>query len=137
MENDLFVVAVQDRPGIAEQVADYLAAAWPETGRVLYADSVAHSLDAGRLPVWYLLFWGDKAIGCAGLVANDFNSRQDLTPWLCALHVDAAHRGHNHAALLIQRAKQDAAAIGFPALYLSTDHKNYYERFGFAYLATG
>ena len=86
---------------------------------------------------WYLLTAGDTVCGCAGLIPNDFISRMDLFPWLCALFVEERFRGHAHGSLLIEKAKSDAAARGYRNLYLATDHVGYYERYGFSYIGTG
>ena len=33
--------------------------------------------------------------------------------------------------------REDAAAAGFPAVYLCTDHVGYYEKYGFRHVGTG
>ncbi len=78
-----------------------------------------------------------ETIGCAGLVTNDFISRMDLSPWLCALYIEEKHRRYAYGLLLIEQAKQDARRAGFHAVCLSIEHVGYYERYGFTYLSQG
>ena len=76
-------------------------------------------------------------IGGAGLISNDFVSRMDLMPYLCALYIEEEHRGHNYGKLLIDRIKQDTLKFGYEYVYLCSDHVGYYEHFGFERIAIG
>lgn len=134
--NNVEIISASEHPEIAGQAVDFLTAAWPGVGRQIYEDCVVHSVRAG-IPEWYLLYRDTVPVGCAGIIMNDFISRQDLWPWLVALYIKEEARGQNLAAMLIERCKRDAAEWGYPVLYLSTDHTDYYERFGFRHIADG
>jgi len=79
----------------------------------------------------------DKIIGCAGLITNDFISRMDLYPWICAIYINEEQRGNNYANLLVEKAKLDSKKFGFKYLNLCTDHVGYYEKMGFEYIGQG
>jgi len=133
------IVNVRKQPEYREQAIAYIQSKWANRrNRKVYEDCITHSIDAKNpLPVWYLLLDGEAIIGCAGLITNDFISRMDLYPWLCALFIEKKYRGQSLGNLLLSQAKEDVANMGLATLYLSTDHKGYYEKYGFTYIGDG
>ncbi len=133
------ILSVREFPESAERMIRYFQEKWAsDASRMVYDDCIRHAVSAAvPLPQWYLLLDGDMAVGCAGLITNDFISRMDLYPWLCSLYIEPAHRGHAYGSLLIERGKRDARAAGFPHLYLCSDHVGFYEKYGFARIGTG
>lgn len=133
------ILSVRENNDIAEDALKYIQGIWASNQSLpVYRDCILHSLDSeSPLPQWYLLYDENRIIGCCGLITNDFISRMDLWPWLCALYVEKTHRGHGYGALLINRVIKDTNQLGFQNLYLCTDHVGYYERYGFEYLAQG
>ena len=133
------VMNIRKTPEYLEQGIAYIQSKWGNRrNKKVYEDCITKSIDAKNpLPVWYLLMDSDKIIGCAGLVTNDFISRMELWPWLCALFVEKKYRGQNLGRLLISQIKEDVANMEFDKLYLSTDHKGYYEKYGFTYIGDG
>lgn len=135
----MHILSIRENPEFLDRAIAYFQKQWASgDSMMVYDDCLRHCVRAeAPLPQWYLLADRDTVAGCAGLVTNDFVSRMDLYPWLCALYIEPEHRGRAYGSRLIGRAKQDAAAAGFSNLYLCTDHIGYYERYGFAYLGTG
>ena len=65
---------------------------------------------------------------------NDFHDRKDLTPNVCAVYTEEQYRGKGLAGELLKYVVSDNKAKGISPLYLLTDHKNFYERYGWEYL---
>jgi len=133
------IVSVRESPSFVNTAIDYFQKHWAnENSMIVYDDCIRNCINARvSLPQWYLLIHDDKVIGCAGLITNDFISRMDLFPWVCALFVEEEYRGSGFGSLLLEKAKEDTHKIGFDNLYLATDHIGYYEQYGFTYIATG
>ncbi|WP_190808595.1 GNAT family N-acetyltransferase [Flagellimonas sp. S3867] len=132
------ILSVRENPEIKDTVVKYFQKAWPSVLPIIYEDCIAHCIGAKNpLPQWYLLKKGNEIIGCAGLITNDFISRSDLYPWICAIYIEEKHRGNAYASLLIDKAKSTALAAGFEHVYLCTEHVGYYEKYGFEYIGQG
>lgn len=133
------IVSIRQQPSYKDIAIKYFQQHWASTNSLMvYEDCITHCIGAeAPLPQWYLLVDAGAIIGCAGLITNDFISRMDLYPWLCALYIEESHRGNNYASLLIERAKSDARSAGCASLYLCTDLIGYYEHFGFKYIGNG
>ena len=131
------IISIRESPQFKDFAIEYLSSKW-DVPRIIYEDSITHSITAvNPLPQWYLLEQDGKIIGCSGLVTNDFISRMDLYPWLCALFIEESHKGNGYGLLLIEKVMFDAKKGGFGNLYLSTKHVGYYEKYGFKYIGNG
>jgi GNAT superfamily N-acetyltransferase len=117
----------------------YIASKWADpNNRQVYVDYLTHTSGSrAPLPQWYLLIEGERIIGCAGLITNDFISRMDLYPWICAMFVEEDCRGNNFGEMMIKKAIEDAKKAGFPEIFLASDHVGYYEHFGFHFVGIG
>ncbi|MDW7657101.1 MAG: GNAT family N-acetyltransferase [Bacillota bacterium] len=137
MNNSVRIVSIREHPEYLEAGIDYFTAKW-QIDRRIYADCISHSLTTSQpLPRWYLMMQHDQIIGCYGLITNDFISRQDLYPWLCALYVEKEFRGRQLGSSLLAHGRIEAARLGFAKLYLATDHVGYYEKYGWCFIGTG
>lgn len=132
------IISVRENPEYKDKMIQYFQNSWSEISPIIYEDCIKHSIEAkDALPQWYLLENNDEVIGCAGLITNDFISRMDLYPWVCAIFINEKHRGNNYSKLLIEKAKEDSKKAGFKNLYLCTDHIGFYEKIGFKYIGQG
>jgi len=133
----LQIIGIRENPEYLERGIDYFAAKWGIDRRI-YADSISHSITCDSpLPRWYLLLEDNEIIGSYGLITNDFISRQDLYPWLCALYIDESHRGRQLGAKLLEHGRLQAGKQGFSKLYLCTDHVGYYEKYDWKHIGFG
>ncbi|MCR3955264.1 MAG: GNAT family N-acetyltransferase [Gudongella sp.] len=137
--NLLEIISVREKSEYKDMAIEYFQRIWASPASMkVYEDSIESCINSkSPLPQWYLLMSEDKIIGCAGLVTNDFISRMDLYPWVCAVYIEEKQRGNNYGAMLLEKAKYDTRKGGFTNLYLCTDHVGYYEKFGFEHIGTG
>ena len=135
--DNIKIIAVRDNPDYLEKAIDYFSSKWG-IPRCIYQDSISASMTTNNpLPRWYLMLKGEEIIGSYGLITNDFNSRQDLWPWLAALYVEESERGKGLGGTLLKHGADEAAKLGFSSVHLFTDHVGYYEKHGWQYITDG
>ena len=83
---------------------------------------------------WYLCLAEGRIVGGLGVIANDFHPRKDLTPNVCAVYTEEAHRRRGIAGRLLAMAVEGMRAKGISPLYLLTNHEGFYERYGWEFL---
>lgn len=132
------IISIREQPNYKDTAIEYFQDKWKSVWPIIYKDSITHCINAkNSLPQWYLLEKRNRVIGCAGLITNDFISRGDLYPWVCAVFIDEKERGNAYSSLLLNKAKLDAKKFGYNSLYLCTEHIGLYEKFGFEYIGQG
>ena len=72
----------------------------------------------------------DKLIGFISLFKYDGDEMKNLTPWYATMYVKEEFRGKGYSKILNNAILEEAKNRGFNKLYLKTDLKNYYEKFG-------
>ena len=129
------IISVRQCPEYLNRAVEYFSSKW-SVGESVYRDCIFHSLTTDSpLPRWYLLLHGNgEIVGSFGLIANDFNSRQDLWPWIAALYVEESERGQSLGGKMLAHGVLESKRLGFSKLYLTTDHIGYYEKYGFTYV---
>ncbi len=138
MKKEINIISVRKNPDYKNKAIAYFQKSRESVLPIIYEDSITHSIKArNALPQWYLLEKKDEIIGCAGLITNDFISRGDLCPWICAIFIEEEHRGNAYGSLLMEKAKDDAKRAGFSHVYLCTSHVGYYEKYDFTYIGQG
>ena len=130
------IISLRSNPEMLEIFCNYFSNHWgkPE----LYRNCMQAAVQtASPLPQWFLLMQANETVGGCGLISNDFISRMDLYPWLCALYVEEKFRNQGLGGLLIEYAAKTAGKLGYENLYCCTDHIGYYEKYLFQYVGIG
>ena len=81
-----------------------------------------------------LLTDGDELVSYCTYAEKDDIQPTDLTPWVGFVYTFPARRGRRYAGLLFEEIERLAKAEETDAVYLSTNHKGLYEKYGFAFL---
>ena len=133
------IYSLREHPQQMTAVIAYFQQQWAsEESMMIYDDALRRTPGAKNpLPQWYWLQDGERIIGCAGLITNDFISRGELYPWLCALYIDPDYRQQGLARRLIDHIAQHTRELGFDQLHLCTDIEGFYEKAGFAFNGMG
>ena len=135
--DNISIISVREYPEYLDRAVDYFSSKW-SVAKVIYQDCISNSLTTeSPLPRWYLMIKDEKIIGSYGLIVNDFISRQDLWPWICAVYIEECERGKALASRLLEHGRREAAKLGFPMVYLCTSHVGLYEKYDWQYMGKG
>jgi GNAT superfamily N-acetyltransferase len=130
---------LRQRPEFFDTVAMRIWQAW--------WDAEGASLDyiSGRLrenmsevPIPFALVAhdGHAFLGTSSVIASDLAERPQLSPWVAAVWVEEAARGHGIGAALVERAAQDCFALDIGRAYLCARPRmlGFYQRLGWTLL---
>ena len=126
------IIGLSDCPELCDKAAQWFSEKWGYPVG-LYRESMAETAQDKAVPQWYVCIEDGCIIGGAGVINNDFHKRRELSPNICAVYVDEAHRGHGIAGALLRHVCRDMHEKGIDTLYLVTDHVGFYERYGWEY----
>ena len=153
--NEYSYITLRERPELERQAAAWFQDKWgvPEQAYLDCMDAyLSHVTELG----WYLCVETvppaasdaardggqgsgrptqdtERIVGGLGVIENDFHDRKDLTPNVCAMYVEEAHRKQGIAGRLLNMAVEDLRAKGISPVYLVTDHTGFYERYGWEF----
>ena len=129
------IVDLRQRPAYLPEIARWHLAQWGymNPGQTLadVTTELESHLAESAIPTTYVAVEGEQPLGSASLIADDMDTRPELSPWLASLYVreDVRRRGVGEA--LMRRVVHRAAELGIERLYLFTpDQQAYYGRRG-------
>ena len=79
----------------------------------------------------FLLTNDNKLLGYCIFTDKDEIDLPYLKPWVGFLYIFPEYRGKIYSSLLIQHCENYARNIGYNKIYISTNHENLYEKYGF------
>lgn len=126
---------IREHPELIERAAMWFSQRWDVPAQAYCESMEASVAHPYAVPQWLVAQEEDgRIVAGAGVIDNDFHGRADLAPNLCALYVEPGWRGRGLARRLVALAREEAARLGFPTLYLVTDHVGLYERLGWEFV---
>ena len=137
MTNNINIVSLKDFPDYRGPLIEYVKINW-ETVSVPFIKVVEEVFREFKpFPKCYLMLKNGKIIGFYQLVARELVDRKDLTPWITCVFIDERERGHHLSSKLLKHGRKVAGKMGYPKVYLTTDHIRLYEKFGFKEIGLG
>ncbi len=132
MNQEYRFASLREEPRLKAAAAAWFHAKWgvPEEA---YLECMDAYLSGETEYGWFLCLCGDEIVGGLGVIENDFHERKDLTPNICAVYVEEAHRRCGIAGRLLNMAVEDLRGKGVSPVYLLTDHTGFYERYGWEF----
>jgi|GEM_PF-1678253 len=130
---DYELIDLRERPELKESAASWEHSKWgvPEEAYLECMDDYL----SGRTPLgWFFCLCNGEIVAGLGVIENDFHSRRDLSPNICAVYTEEEHRGRGIMGRLLDMAVEDLRYKGISPVYLLTDHTGLYERYGWEYL---
>ena len=112
-----------------EPVAQYADACSWGAGKAL-----ARDMRSGAFTDWERVFAaldGERVCGFCTAAKTDCIPDVPYTPYIGFVFVDEACRGRRLSQKLIQAAMAYLKSVGFDRVYLTSDHENLYEKYGF------
>lgn len=81
-----------------------------------------------------VLLDNDNLVGFISIFPTDGDECQELTPWYATMYVKKEYRGLGYSKILNDAILKEAKIRGFKKIYLKSELKNYYEKFGAKYI---
>lgn len=77
----------------------------------------------------------NNLVGFISIFPTDGDEHQDLTPWYATMYVKKEYRKKGYSKILNDAILKEAKSRGFKKIYLKSELKNYYEKFGAQYMS--
>ncbi len=122
-------LAITEASPIWNRVAAFAEACSWQAGK-----SLASAMREGSFQDWERVIVavdGDRIAGYCTAAKTDCIPDVPYTPYIGFVFVDEAYRGHRLSERMIAFASEYLRDAGFKEVYLTSDHENLYEKYGF------
>lgn len=82
----------------------------------------------------YLLTDGEKLVSYCTLAEHDEIFSDNMKPWIGFVYTFPEYRGKRCSGKLIECAVKEASEAGFESVFVSSEEKGLYEKYGFSYV---
>jgi GNAT superfamily N-acetyltransferase len=131
LDTNISLVSLKDLPEYRQPLIDYVEKSgigWLKPFSAI-VDEVFWNKNP--LPQCQIMLKGERIIGYYQLVELELIIRKDLSPWITCVFIDERERGRRLSSKLLEHGRTIAGKLGYPKVYLTTDHIQFYEKFGF------
>lgn len=124
-------VMLSDFPQYRDEALQLLEKYW-EAAAPNFRKYVLEAMqDGASLPNASVALKDGRVVGVAAVLECDEVPDTGLTPWAGFVFVEKAHRARRVSELMLKMCEEYAAALGYNYIYLSTDHIQLYENYGY------
>jgi GNAT superfamily N-acetyltransferase len=131
LTNNIRIVSLKDLPKYRQTLTDYVERNWKGVFDP-FTDVLVELFSREKaLPQCHMMLKNDNIIGFYQLVEQELLIRKDLSPWITCVFIDEKERGQRLSSKLLEHGRTAAGKFGYEKVYLTTDHIQFYEKFGF------
>lgn len=128
---EIRIVSLKEMPEYRQALIDYVEKNWKPVSKA-FSQVVAECLSGkDAFPQCHMMLNYERIVGFYQLIEHELIERKDLSPWITCVFVDERERGHRLSSGLLEHGRRAAGELGYRTLYLTTDHIQFYEKFGF------
>lgn len=129
---NISIVSLNEIPKLKESAITYCAENWTKVHNTFTRNIYESVSEKDKLPLTYLLMKDSKIIGFYQIVkVEKIRNMNYLSPWLDCLFIDSNERRQALGAMLLEHGRKTAKFLGYDKIYLTTDHIQFYEKYGF------
>lgn len=125
------IKSIKECPERRMEFIEYVSEEWPVVKNVVIPKIEDSLATANGMPITFLLLKNDRIIGFYQLVEQELLVRKNLSPWISPMFIDKSERGQALGLLLLDHGRKMAGELGYEKVILTTDHIQYYEKYGF------
>ena len=133
MNNEYKIISLKENPNLIDEACKFFSNAWQIPYNAYYESMEEMKTSSLGYPFWLVVTFKDEIVGGLGVIKNDFHSRIDLFPNICAVFVKENHRRKGLCPLLLKTIIEHLHKHKIDKVYLVTNHTSLYEKYGFAY----